>query len=89
MANMQEPSHVFSRKGAKSAKFFMCFYLLEIAFCFLISAHVSASLTFRISGIRYHTSNSRLKSLLQIIETSAFTAPLREQNQDGNTPVDR
>jgi hypothetical protein len=26
MANMQESSPVFSRKGAKSAKFFMCFY---------------------------------------------------------------
>jgi hypothetical protein len=32
MANMQESSPVFSRKGAKGAKFFMCFYLYEIAF---------------------------------------------------------
>jgi hypothetical protein len=35
MANMQEPSHVFSHKGAK---FLMCFYLHEIAFCFFFAA---------------------------------------------------
>ena len=38
MANMQESSHVFSRKGAKSAKLLMCFCLHEIAFRYFFAA---------------------------------------------------
>ena len=44
MANMQESSPVFfsqRRKGAKSAKYFMCFYLQERAFCFFFAALAS------------------------------------------------
>jgi len=41
MANMQELSPVFfSRKGAKGAKI-CCFYLHEIAFCFLFAVLAS------------------------------------------------
>jgi hypothetical protein len=35
MADMHESSPVFSRKGANSAEFFMCFYLHEIAVFFI------------------------------------------------------